>query len=290
MWRRSFGVPKTGAVAVLALLPAVGICAERPPECAAQSTIAAIQDLYRTGVRETLEEETAGLQQPHERERMRQLARGFLSELKITVTAVVSNGYEPKEKKFSCVGNIKVEAPTARDGGYGVRSEYSTQVTEDDKSKFLISVEEYRPLLKAVISQGFGNYASAKVAAEAAAHPGQQAEFEQKNRQVEESRSGMPASSAEYATGINTLKFKRAGQGFLDFEYVSDAPAGTCSIGGRASIQGSSARFEQGREIGACTISFYFSGDGRLDVSANGGCINHCPPNQHELSGIYGRR
>jgi len=292
MWKMNIAIlgRRRAMVAMLAMLPALGVCAVRPPECAAPSTIAAIQDLYREGVRATLDNEAANLQQPHERERLQRLARGFIADLKITVTEIVSNGYEPKASRISCEGKIGIESPTARDGGYSVRSEFSTQSTEDAKGRFLVRVDEYQSLLRAVISQGFANYVRVKVQADAAANPRQEAQFQQKQREAEQARSGMPASSAEYVMGINVLKFKRTGEETLNFEYVSDAPGGTCSIGGTARVMGSMARVEQGPQIGACTINFNFGSGGRLDVAANGSCISQCPPNQHKLSGTYGKR
>lgn len=292
MSKMSFAMfgPRKSAAVILALLPALGICAVKPPECAAPPTIAAIQDLYREGVQTTLDREVASLQQPHERERLQRLARSFLADLKITVTEIVSNGYEPKAKRYSCEGKIGVESPTARDGGYSVRSEFSTQSTEDDKGKFVIRVEEYQSLLRAVISQGFVNYARVKVQADAAANPRQQLEFDKKAWQAEEARSGLPASTAEFGTGPNVLRFTRTGEESVKFEYVSEAPEGTCSIGGVARIMGSMARFEQGLQMGACTINFNFGGPRRLDVAANGSCLSGCPPNQHKLSGTYSKR
>lgn len=265
-------------------------CGAKPPECGAEETVATIREMLREGVQNTLAPEIAAEKAPHTKEYFGQILQAYLADMQISVTEIVSNGYDSGSKKFSCAGRLSVIAPMAKDNGFGVRSAYSTQSIEGEKGKFLVQVEEFQPLLKAVVSDGFRSFVAAKVTADKAANPAQFATFEQKDRAFDEARTGLPAEKAEYSMGINVLKFERRGSEALSFEYVSDAPAGTCTIKGTAQIMGSMARFQGGEQVADCAIQFQFSGDGRLDVIGSRQCINQCPPDQHALDGRYQKK
>lgn len=124
-----------------ALACLLAACSSKPPGCADTETLQLTREILMDNVKSHLREDM-------QKDDPDGLVAGYLSALKVEMTNIVSNGYDADAKKQSCKGTLKVV--TVNGDQFERDTVYSTQRTEDKKSKFLLEIKAFDPFISAV--------------------------------------------------------------------------------------------------------------------------------------------
>lgn len=118
-------------VMATAMASMLAACSSKPPGCADGETKQTARSLILDAAVKTMEAEATD--DPDG------LIKQFVDGVKFELASIVDEGYRSEAKKQSCKGNIRV---TMLDGkGFEGQVDYTTQRTVDDKSSFLLEME-----------------------------------------------------------------------------------------------------------------------------------------------------
>ena len=121
--------------AMLAAVISLGACSDKPPGCADDETRQTMKELI---VNEAKKIAPGSADDPSG------LIDKFMEGVQVELSGIVDDGYHADAKKQSCKATMKVTVP----GGQPLEEDiaYTTQRTVDDRSKFLLQVENIDPL------------------------------------------------------------------------------------------------------------------------------------------------
>src|SRR3954465_3279323 len=128
------------AAAVVWAMVALNGCGERPPECGQPEAVALAKDVVKNEIKsKALAAATRGAP-PDVAAAWAKIVDRYISAVNVQVSEIVSNGHDANARKRSCEAKFTITTPAPDTAT--VRSAYSTQMTEDKKGSFLLSVDE----------------------------------------------------------------------------------------------------------------------------------------------------
>lgn len=258
-------------------------CGVKPPGCAEPETVALAKQMVADDVRDTIQGFADALPEPNKK-RLGELGNGFASGLKIELVNIVSNGYDANAKKYTCGGKLSATDALTKQG-LQFDIEYTTQRTEDDKTKFMLQISRFKQMVKELTEITFLAYAAEKNKLDSAANPGQAAAEHAKERQAVETQGGVPAAHAEYSKSNGIVKIDRSG-GTVKFAINSSAGDHVCELEGTAKLLDTSTARMEGEKPDACSVMLHFS-SGDLIVSTSQ-CADFCGANAGDsMEGLY---
>jgi hypothetical protein len=114
-------------------------CSSKPPSCADSETVDQIKANIVDALMSKYSKNIA-------KDDPDGLLKKFMSELKVDLTKVVSDGYDEGAKKYSCSGNLKISMVGGATAERAI--DYTTQKVEGDSDKkFLLNVDNFTPFV-----------------------------------------------------------------------------------------------------------------------------------------------
>lgn len=162
MIRESKTVARLGVLLTSAALALLQGCAQKPPGCADAETTQTIQRLLIEHTQALLPQVLGG--SPVAQDDPRKIQDAYYAALKVTLTNVVSDGYDSQSKKSSCRANMAVS--TASGESLSRDLVYTTQKTEDKSGGFVVEVLDVQPFVMGLTTDLTRHYLSKRFVGE----------------------------------------------------------------------------------------------------------------------------
>lgn len=139
MTQRSFTKTATQLTLIAGLIALAG-CAQKPPECGADDTVALARKLVIDNARKVpLLSQYLGNAESVDSDK---LIDQYLGSVKVALTSITSDGYDANARRYSCHAQMTVKAEQLNST---VPVAYTTQLTEDKDGGWVIQMDNVAP-------------------------------------------------------------------------------------------------------------------------------------------------
>jgi hypothetical protein len=289
MYRSLFLVHRHSILAASMSVAAAALvgCSQKPPACADDATLALVRKMVADDALAEITAQNSYQPDTSKRAVVQRIADRYAASLKVSLSQIVTNGFNSESKKYSCAG--KLEAATPQGDVFSVSTAFSTQRTEDSKSSFVLEIDNYQPLLAAVVQQ-FGPYLVREAAT-----------TEQRSNDVAAAKEVPPVAGGNRSAGSTPpsgkVKYTKeegsadleVSDGQLMFSIRTNMGPSSCDLSGTARWSDrTTAKYASADTSDACTVTFKFI-EGQLDVETSE-CNERCGMQAAgTMDGLYSR-
>ncbi|MDP2035194.1 MAG: hypothetical protein Q8K29_17460 [Polaromonas sp.] len=234
-------------------------CGGKPPGCADSTTIGLANEMIAGDVLDVLTKDlTRNSKEKADPEAMK-LATDYTKGLKVTMENIVSNGYNADAKKHQCAGRLKVATPKGNE--LAVNTGYSTQKTEGGNTSFVLAIDNYQPMIKALYDS-FIPYMIAELEKSQGARPQEPIVYQSTQSQTAAKDTGSAALAAPTTkyTKDNAVAQIQIQGNQLVFEVNSTVGRYSCEMSGTASMLDERNGEFKPADKGGCIAKFKFIG------------------------------
>lgn len=248
-------------------------CGGKPPGCADSATISLANEMIAGDVLDVLTKDlTRNGKETADPQGMK-LATEYTKALKVNMENIVSNGYNADAKKHQCAGRLKVGTPKGNE--LAVNTEYSTQKTEGGNTSFVLAIDNYQPMIKALYDS-FIPYMIAELEKSQAARAQEPIVYQSTQSQAAAKDPGSAAlavPTTKYTKDNAVAQIQMKGNQLV-FEVNSTVGRYSCEMSGTAPmLDERNAEFKPA-DKGGCIAKFKFIG-AAMELTTDS-CSTYC--------------